>query len=150
MDLREVTYCGLYCGLCASRRRIPTRAAALRRDLRREGYDRLFFDIPGMADIWESFWEGLTRLADGACPGCRGDGGDPGCEIRKCARGHGLTLCVECADWSCAKHDVLCHYPMARADNARLKLIGLEKWVAEQEERAESGFAYADVRLPAD
>jgi hypothetical protein len=39
---------------------------------------------------------------------------------------------------------------MLLADGHRLKRIGLERWIAEQEGRASTGFAYADIRLPED
>jgi len=32
------------------------------------------------------------------------------------------------------------------ADNRRLKTVGLERWLAEQEERARRGVVYADIR----
>jgi len=35
--LEQVTYCGLYCGLCAQRNRIPQRARALRETMHKEG-----------------------------------------------------------------------------------------------------------------
>ena len=38
-DLRLVTYCGLYCELCAARGRIPRQANALRETMVKEGYD---------------------------------------------------------------------------------------------------------------
>jgi hypothetical protein len=37
---QEATFCGPYCGLCASRRRIPQEATRLREALRREGYNQ--------------------------------------------------------------------------------------------------------------
>ncbi|MEW6106136.1 MAG: NAD-dependent epimerase/dehydratase family protein [Bacillota bacterium] len=39
-------------------------------------------------------------------------------------------------------------YPLLLADGRRMREIGLEKWVAEQEARDATGFAYADVRFP--
>ena len=36
-DLKHVTYCGLYCGLCAQCYRIPQRALALREAMSKEG-----------------------------------------------------------------------------------------------------------------
>lgn len=56
MNLEEVAYCGLYCGLCASRRRIPQQAATLQETLRKEGYDRGYFDIPGLREVLTTFW----------------------------------------------------------------------------------------------
>jgi len=148
MNVQEVAYCGLYCGLCASRRRIPQQATTLRETLRREGYDQGYFDIPGLGDAFASFWHGLNILADSPCAGCRAGAGYPGCPIRLCARERGATVCVECRDYPCERLDMLKHYHTLRADNERLRAVGLERWVAEQEERARCGFCYADVRIP--
>jgi hypothetical protein len=35
---------------------------------------------------------------------------------------------------------------MLLADGKRMKAIGLEKWIKEQEKRRATGFAYADIR----
>jgi len=148
MNLEEVTYCGLYCGLCASRRRIPQQAATLRETLCKEGYDRGYFDIPGLEAGFAAFWEGLNRLADAPCPGCRAGGGNPGCAIRACAQERGVTACPLCADYPCRRLEVLRNYPLLLADGHRLQQVGLEQWIAEQEARAATGFAYADVRFP--
>jgi hypothetical protein len=45
-DLRFVTHCGLYCGLCSARSRIPGQAQALRETIVREGYDDWGRDLP--------------------------------------------------------------------------------------------------------
>lgn len=148
--MEEVTYCGLYCGLCTSRRRIPQQAAALRETLRREGYDKDYFDIPGLQDIFATFWEGLNCLADSPCPGCRAGGGNPGCAIRACARERGVIVCPLCVDFPCQRLEVLSHYPLLLADGRRVQQVGLEQWVVEQEKRADTGFAYADIRFPMD
>ena len=148
MVLEEVTCCGLYCGLCASRRRIPQQAATLRKTLRREGYDRGYFDIPGLQEIFAPFWEGLNRLADTPCPGCRAGGGNPGCAIRACAQERGVTVCPLCADFPCQRLEVLSHYPLLLTDARRMQQVGLERWIVEQEDRAATGFAYTDIRFP--
>ncbi len=148
LDLTEVCYCGLYCGLCASRRRIPDQAAALRESLRREGYDRGYSDIPGLAQLFPAFWEGLHLLAEWPCAGCREGGGYPACPIRACARGRGISVCSSCPDFPCPHFAMLRRYPTCLADNARMQEVGLERWVAEQEARAAAGFCYADVRFP--
>ena len=150
MGLEEVTYCGLYCGLCANRRRISQQAATLRQTLRGEGYDRGYIDIPGLQEVFAEFWTGLNRLADTPCPGCRAGGGDPGCAIRTCARERDVVTCPLCADYPCARLEAMCNYPLLRADAQRLQKVGLERWMAEQEARAAAGFAYADVRFPAE
>ena len=148
MNLEEVTYCALYCRLCASRRRIPQQAATLRETLRREGYDRGYFDIPGLEDVFTDFWKGVNRLADTPCPGCRAGGGYPGCAIRACAQERGMPACPQCADFPCQRLEILRNYPLLLADGRRMQQVGLERWMSEQELRAASGFAYADIRFP--
>ncbi len=147
-SLQEVAYCGLYCGLCASRRRIPHQAAKLRETLCREGYDQGYFDVPCLEKVFAAFWEGLNRLADSPCPGCRSGGGDPACAVRACAQERKVTVCPLCLDYPCQRLEALHRYPLLPADSRRLRCAGLERWIAEQEARAATGFAYADVRLP--
>jgi hypothetical protein len=75
--LEFVTYCGLYCGLCAARTRIPQRAAALQ----------------------EAMIEALGTI-----------------------------------------------YPTLITDNHRMQAVGLDRWLNEQEARAQHGVVYADTR----
>ena len=49
---RQVTYCGLYCGLCAQGSRIPKQASALRESMRREAWDRWGQEIPRFKEFW--------------------------------------------------------------------------------------------------
>ncbi len=148
MDLTEVAYCGLYCGLCASRRRIPQQAARLREVLAAEGYDRGYFDIPALERVFPAFWEGLNLLAERPCSSCRGGGGYPACPIRACALEREVTVCSACREFPCARFDMLHRYPTCMADNERMQRVGLEQWVTEQEARAARGFAYTDIRYP--
>lgn len=148
MNLEEVTYCGLYCGLCAGRRRIPQQADTLRETLCREGYDRGHLDLPGVLEVFTEFWTALNLLADTPCPGCRAGGGNPGCAVRACARERGVTGCPQCSDYPCPRLDVLHNYPLLLADGRRMQQVGLERWASEQELRAATGFAYADIRVP--
>ena len=147
-DIEEVTFCSLYCGLCASRRRIPQQAATLRQTFIQEGYDRGFFDIPSLETVFAVFWEGLNCLTDQPCPGCRAGGGNPDCAIRTCVRERGVVACPMCAEYPCARLNILENYPLRSADGQRMQVIGIEQWAAEQEARARRGLAYADVRFP--
>jgi len=139
-----VTYCGLYCDLCAERTRIPHRAAALQAAMIQEGWP---FWGPTMPRFPE-FWSFLEELASGeGCPGCRAGGGYPGCQIRVCARERGLELCSQCPDFPCEHVEALAaRYPTLIADNVRLKGVGLEQWLIEQKERVRRGVVYADIR----
>jgi len=86
-SLEFVTYCGLYCGLCADRTRIPQRAAALQAAMVEEGWPYYGPTMPG----FEEFWRFLQELTEGGCPGCRAGGGPPNCLIRVCARQRGSS-----------------------------------------------------------
>ncbi len=147
MNIEEATYCGLYCGLCASRRRIPWQVALLRETLRKEGCDQGYCDVPGLAEVLETFWRGLNQLADCPCCGCRAGGGNPEGAIRACARERRVVACPFCADYLCKHLEMLCHYPMLLADGKRMQQLGIERWITEQEERAATGFAYSDIRF---
>jgi len=50
-----VTYCGLYCGLCAQRVRIPEQARRLRETLHDEGFDDFYQYIPDIKDSFPVF-----------------------------------------------------------------------------------------------
>ena len=143
-----VTYCGLYCDLCAERTRIPQRAAALQAAMAEEGWPFWGPSVPGFAEFW-SFLEGLA--SGEGCPGCRADGGFPGCQIRACARERGLDVCSQCAYFPCEHVEALAaRYPTLIADNIRMRAVGLKQWLSEQEERARRGVVYADIRYRVD
>lgn len=142
-QLEFVTYCGLYCGLCAARTRIPERAVALQQAMDEEGWPFWGQTFPGFPE----FWKFLEGLGSKGCPGCRAGGGDPGCKIRICAQERGLDLCSRCTDFPCEQIEALAaRYPTLIADNRRLQGLGLARWLAEQEERARRGVVYADIR----
>ena len=146
-SLEFVTYCGLYCGLCADRTRIPQRAAALQAAMVEEGWPYYGPTMPG----FEEFWRFLQELTEGGCPGCRAGGGPPNCLIRVCARQRGLETCNQCDEFPCSRIEALAtSYPTLIADNRRRQAVGLEQWLAEQEERARRGVAYADIRYAVD
>ncbi len=144
-DLTLVTYCGLYCALCSQRARIPPAAVALRDAMRRDGWDHWGREMPGFEPFW-SFLEDLT-VAGGRC-NCRVAGCGPGfCGIRKCALARDVEVCALCPDYPCHRIEALGKgYPMLIADGRRMREIGLEAWIAEQEARAATGSCYADIR----
>jgi hypothetical protein len=144
-NLDLVTYCGLYCELCAQRGRIPRQAAELKASLSREGIEYWGEELPG----FKEFWALLGRLSDpdGSCPGCRQGGGPPFCGIRKCARERNIDVCVECDDYPCSRIEGIAKgYPTLIADGKRMKELGIDQWITEQQERAKTGFAYVDIR----
>ena len=143
--LQLVTYCGLYCALCAQRGRVPRQAGSLRESMSNEGYEFWAKELPGFAE----FWRFLSNLCDPdkSCPGCRQGGGPPFCSIRKCIRERQLEICVFCEDYPCTRVlGIAKGYPTMLADGKRIKEIGIEEWIREQEDRAKTKFVYADIR----
>ncbi len=142
-DLSQVTYCGLYCGLCSQRNRIPQRARALRDAMSEVQWDKWGAEIPR----FKEFWEYLGGVADseGRCS-CREGSGPPSCGMRKCAQKRGVEVCAFCNDYPCRRIEGMAKgYAMMLADAKRMREIGLDAWIAEQEERRKTGFAYEDI-----
>lgn len=147
-DLRFLGYCGLFCGLCAHRNRIPQRARFLQETLHEEGWDSWYIHDSSLKDVFPVFWDFLDGLVNLDCT-CRTGGGPPDCKIRKCAKEKGADACPFCAEYPCRMiEDLAKHYVTAIQDGKRLKKIGLKAWLREQEERAQRGVVYADTRIP--
>jgi hypothetical protein len=109
-----------------------------------EGWPYWGHTVPGFTEFWD-FVENLET--SGACAGCRAGGGYPECAIRLCAQQRGLALCSDCPDFACQHIEALAaRYPTLIADNRRLQAVGLDLWLAEQDERARRGVVYADLR----
>ena len=146
--LRLVTYCGLYCGLCAHRSRIPKRAKLLQEALHEEGMDSWYQYSQSMKDTFPPFWKFLETLVKMDCT-CRTGGGPPNCKIRECAKKREVDTCPLCSEYPCNLIESLAeHYVMVIQDGKRLKKIGLKAWVKEQEGRVKRGVVYADIRIP--
>jgi hypothetical protein len=147
--LRLVTYCGLYCGLCAQRSRISQQARQLQQTLHEEGFDDFFQYVPEMREIFPTFWEFLQKLATFDCACRTGKGGPPDCKIRSCAKQRNIMVCPQCKEYPRQHIQALAeHYPTLIQDGKRVQKLGIKKWIVEQEKRAKRGFAYADIRYP--
>ncbi|MBN1358959.1 MAG: DUF3795 domain-containing protein [Sedimentisphaerales bacterium] len=144
-DLRQVTYCGLYCGLCSQCSRAPQRAAALRECMQKDGWDQWGKELPRFAEFWE-FLGGLVECeAKCSCRG--GECGPPFCGIRKCAQVKGIDACPFCAEYPCWRIEGLAKgYVTLLGDGQRMTELGLDRWIEEQEARKATGFCYADIR----
>jgi len=84
MDKKLACYCGLYCGNCAVKVKVEPAAKDLYDKMKSAGFEDVISFIPG----GEGFWPFLKGMAeDGLCVSCRdGNGGNPGCAVRICAR----------------------------------------------------------------
>lgn len=143
--LEQVTYCGLYCGLCTQRNRIPKQAGELRDTMHKEGWDFWGAEQPN----FKEFWTFLNRLAEmeSECSCRSGKCGPPFCSIRKCVQEKGIDACPFCDEYPCHRVLGLAEgYVAMLADGKRMKEKGLDVWIEEQEERRKTGFAYSDIR----
>lgn len=144
-DLRQVTYCGLYCGLCSQCNRTPKHADTLRKTMQKDGWDNWGNSIPRFKEFWE-FLNGLAESEEN-CSCREGKCGAPFCGIRKCAKAKGIVVCSFCEEYPCHRIEGLAKgYVNLIADGKRMTEIGLDKWIEEQEARKATGFAYVDIR----
>ena len=78
---------------------------------------------------------------DLVCKGCLGPLNvhwSPDCEMMMCAREKGLKHCLECEDFPCVLIEKFAtngmeHHRRAVENSNRIKEIGLNAWIAEQE-----------------
>ncbi len=144
--LSLVTYCGLYCGLCAQRTNVPKQARQLRISLHEEGFDDFYKFDPYLKQVFPVFWRYLNKLETMRCS-CRAGGGDPKCPIRDCARERGIDVCPQCEKYPCKLIVSLSQrYPILIEDGYRLQQVGITKWIKEQKERSKRGFTYSQIR----
>ena len=119
MDYRYDTYCGLYCGAC------PVLVAN-----RKGTVDELAKKIE-------------TDPAELVCAGCKSDtrkDSRADCEFALCALEKGVEFCCDCGEYPCKRltdfrDDEWAHHSAVIKNLDRLKEIGLEAWLAEQNER---------------
>ncbi len=132
-------YCGLYCKMCSMIAITPKHAGTLLESLKEDGWENFG---PYVYQGFDKFWEILNALSrtDITTTLCRGDCGNPDCEIRICARTKHLDVCALCDDYPCDKLQELSGcYPFILQNNDRIKVIGLEKWLLEQEKLVAEG-----------
>ena len=144
-QLSEVTYCGIYCPNCGTRCRMPQKALALMETMKAGEWDDWGQGVEG----FEPFWKFLKSLAYPKVTNrCREETcGHPACKIRKCAKDKGVEACPMCEDYPCELIQAFAmSEPTVIYDGKRMKEIGVEKWIGEQEARRQKDFCYDDLR----
>jgi len=137
--------CGVYCGQCASgNHRIRIIASELKRLVDLYRFEWLEQVPQGFS--FKEFRKGLEWFAASNCTGCKAGGGPPTCEARKCAKEKGLQSCLLCSDFlTCPKTKYHREtYPQTVEGYKRVKEVGFEKWLEEQEMKAMAGFDLCD------
>ncbi len=140
MDSRYVCHCGLYCENCVTRATVVPAAKTLYREMKAAGFEDMIEMIPDGGP----FWSFLRYMAEvGTCESCQAGSGNPGCEIRICARERGVEVCATCPDYPCERFsELFAGYPVLREDNALLRDQGMAAWADRQDRRRAEGFTY--------
>lgn len=103
MSENEFAFCGLSCATCKNRfELIRSKILDLDTAFEKVNIKAMVKAIPFM----NGKYRGYRKMADffgNECPGCRNNGGNPFCGIRKCARRKGYVTCVECESDPCGK-----------------------------------------------
>jgi len=143
-----VAPCGLYCGACvmycANKRGDSESLEQIAKTLP-EGIAKMARSMsPSGEDIDLSALEGQKLgIKDVACEGCLSEIVAFPCRIcglRACALEKGLSNCYQCADSPCQQlidfnNDGFPHHGEVLANIRRQRDIGIDAWIAEQEER---------------
>ena len=102
--------CGLYCGECfAYLGTIPDLARDLRKELRKARFDKIAESLSGMSFFaaykeYDKCYDVLGAMVKFRCKNsCRGNGGNPFCNIRKCCQKKNIEGCWECANFETCK-----------------------------------------------
>ena len=131
--------CGVYCGQCpVGNGRVRMMAMELKRLVDTARYDWVSNMVKSFS--FDEFRKGLEWFSDSQCPMCLNGGGAP-CENRKCAYGKSLQSCLLCNEYLTCKNteyqrDV---YPFVADNYERVKQIGFQRYLAEEEERTKAG-----------
>jgi len=141
MDKKFSCYCGLYCVNCAVKVKVEPASKILYDEMKTAGFEEIIKFIPD----GDKFWAFLKSMAvDGVCVSCRDGSGNPGCEVRECAREKGVEMCAFCESYPCARIDSFdAGYPVLKQDNALLREKGWDVWGKMQDERQTGGFTYS-------
>ena len=131
--------CGIYCGQCPNGNgRVKVMAGELKRLVDICRYDWMEAGVKSFQ--FKEFRKGLEWFAGAQCHMCLAGGGAP-CENRKCASAKGLQSCLLCGNHLTCQHTQYQRdwYPFVVDNYNRVKLVGLQKHLEEEEERAKAG-----------
>jgi len=142
---REYTcYCGLYCGNCAVKAKVEPASKVLYEEMKKAYFEDIMQFLPD----GDKFWSFLKKMAvEGVCVSCKAGSGNPGCQVRMCAKEKNVEMCVLCESYPCEYFSVFFEaYPTLKHDNSVLLEKGWEVWSKLQDERQAREFTYSENR----
>jgi len=120
--------------------RVPKMAKELKRFVQAYKYGEWIAYISREFEF-ENFMKGLNWFADSGCIGCLQGGGMPTCEVRNCCKAKDLKNCYLCRDFlECEKLTYQRETYRIDENFTRIKQIGYENWLKEQEEKLKADF----------
>ncbi|MEM3700899.1 MAG: DUF3795 domain-containing protein [Candidatus Bathyarchaeia archaeon] len=136
----QISYCGVCCSHCGMQKRIPNMAKELKRFVNAYRYgDWISYVTKDFG--FENFMKGLNWFANSSCAGCLSEGGMPNCEVRSCCKEKGLKNCYFCENFlKCEKIGYQKGTYRINENYERIKRIGYEQWLKEQEEKLKENF----------
>ena len=128
----NISVCGLNCARC------DIRQAGL-------GDERLMDE---MVEWFKEKSDTVVEPEQIMCDGCRGPlehHWSPDCKMMKCAGERGHVYCFECDDFPCEKleefsRDCVAHHARTVDNLKRMREIGLDDWIKEEESRGRCVF----------
>ncbi len=143
--LDYLCYCGLYCKLCSAIAITPKLADSLKKSMQEDGWEHYGSYV---YEEFKAFWEVLQKMSqvDKTSTLCRGDCGDPDCKIRICARSKQIDVCAFCDEFPCPVLEKFAGgYQVVLTNNYRIREVGLDKWLQEQEALVAKGLTHRDL-----
>jgi hypothetical protein len=137
---QEYGICGVYCGQCPNgNARVKMMAGELKRLVDTTRYDWVQEAVKSFK--FDEFRKGLEWFSNSQCPMCLNGGGAPWCENRKCASKKNLQSCLLCDDYLKCKNTEYQRntYPFVVENYTRVKQVGFQKHLEEEEERSKAG-----------
>ena len=135
-----ISYCGVCCNHCGMQTRISTMAEELKRFIHAYKYGEWIGYVTQDFEF-ENLMKGLNWFANSSCSGCLQGGGMPTCEIRNCCKEKGFNNCYFCNDFlKCEKLGYQRETYRINENYDRIKQVGYENWLKEQEEKLKADF----------
>ena len=131
--------CGVYCGQCPNGNgRVRFAAGELKRLVDTVRYDWVEEAVDSFS--FREFRKGLEWFSKAQCRGCLAMDGAP-CKNKGCASGKGLKSCLLCETYlTCPNTSYQREwYPFVAENYERVKQVGFDRHLQEEEERARAG-----------